>query len=149
MIEINYIHLSCCIIQRYDNRNENTITKKRYTLKTTTMSAADNLHSEQILKKLTPKERLVFYELRDAKTWQKWNESQRNRKLEQFTDSFFKLNCREVKVLLYQVLRSINTNITLIERIYSDQKSVAEPKKNIIEIKVNGVSAFQIITPQN
>lgn len=31
--------MSCCIIQRYDNRNENTITKKRYTIKTTTMKA--------------------------------------------------------------------------------------------------------------
>lgn len=109
------------------------------------MGAIDNQHPERVYKKLTDKERLIFYELRDAKSWQEWNEPQRNLKLKNFVDSFFKLNNDDVKILIYQIIRSLNRQIDVEKAI----KPLADEKKqtsSVVEIQVNGIPVCQIIT---
>jgi len=44
------------------------------------------------MKKLSPKQRLTFYECRDARSWEEWTSKQRERKREQLARIFKKLN---------------------------------------------------------
>lgn len=109
------------------------------------MDARDNQHYEQVLKKLTAKERLIFYEIRDAKSWQEWNESQRNLKIKNFVNSFFNLNNEDVEKLLYQIIRSFNSQINFEKAIRSTEVKAQKHASNIIEIRVDGVSVCKIL----
>lgn len=79
--------------------------------------------------KLSPKERLTFYECRDARSWEEWNPAQQKRKRKQLEKIFDKfgnqslidelgqyinfLECGKIKVFLRVVYKASTKTIVL------------------------------------
>lgn len=75
------------------------------------------------LSKLSPKQRLTFFECRDARSWEEWNSKQRERKREQLSAIFKKLGQDDPVDVLRKLVLQKWDKLTITEEERARQKS--------------------------
>lgn len=92
------------------------------------------------LKQLSPKQRLTFYECRDARSWEEWTSKQRERKRAQLRKIFQKLNQPDPVDVLAGLVETKWNELTTVRRDLEEKKQ----RKNvsISTLIVNGIRVF-------
>lgn len=95
------------------------------------------------IKKLTSKERLTFYECRDARSWEEWNSKQRGRKKEQLARIFNKLGqpnpVDALERLVYEKWRELS-HFKL--PVFPEQEPKPHEKRYNIQLIVVGIRSL-------
>lgn len=100
------------------------------------------------VKKLTPKERLTYYECRDARSWEEWNSKQRERKKQQLHKIFLKVGQSDPVDVLGQLVAEKWRELSRFRPIVDGPKN---PQKDAIStVSVVGICDLirQIIIEQ-
>ena len=91
-------------------------------------------------KKLSPKQRLTFYECRDARSWEEWTSKQRERKRAQLKKIFQTLNQPDPVDVLARLVSAKWIELTTVRR---DLKEEKQPQKVTISTLI--VSGIRVI----
>lgn len=93
------------------------------------------------IKKLSPKQRLTFYECRDARSWEEWNSKQRERKRKQLAAIFKTLNQPDPVDELAKLVEAKWKELTTVRR---DENEALQPRKKatISRFIVDGIRVF-------
>lgn len=97
------------------------------------------------VEKLSPQERLLFYELRDERSWEEWNDKQKKIKMKQFAKAILRIfteNTDDAENLLAEFLKLKMKEINWVKSLFR----LATTKANELQTELDQANLSKIST---